>query len=88
MNALKTSIVITNYNYGRFVARCIDSALAQSYRDTEVVAWTMPREIILGKPSRAMGRAYSRYCKSTTAGKVPFLTSYPSSFLGVATRAV
>ena len=63
MNALKTSIVITNYNYGRFVARCIDSALAQSYRDTEVVAWTMPREIILGKPSRAMGRAYSRYCK-------------------------
>ncbi len=37
MNALRASIVITNYNYGRFLARCIDSALAQSYADTEVV---------------------------------------------------
>lgn len=37
MNAPRASIVITNYNYGRFVARCIDSALAQSYPDTEVV---------------------------------------------------
>jgi hypothetical protein len=37
MHAPKTSIVITNYNYGRFVARCIDSALAQSYPDTEVI---------------------------------------------------
>jgi Glycosyl transferase family 2 len=34
---LAASIVITNYNYGRFLARCIDSALAQSYPDTEVV---------------------------------------------------
>ena len=37
MSAPRTSIVITNYNYGRFVARCIDSALAQSYPDTEAV---------------------------------------------------
>ena len=37
MSAPRTSIVITNYNYGRFVARCIDSALAQSYPNTEVV---------------------------------------------------
>src|SRR5215469_16521569 len=37
MNAPRASIVVTNYNYGRFVARCIDSALAQSYPDTEVV---------------------------------------------------
>lgn len=37
MSAPKASIVITNYNYGRFLARCIDSALAQSHPDTEVV---------------------------------------------------
>jgi glycosyltransferase involved in cell wall biosynthesis len=37
MNATRVSIVITNYNYGRFVARCIDSALAQCYPNTEVV---------------------------------------------------
>jgi hypothetical protein len=37
MDAPRVSIVITNYNYGRFLARCIDSALAQSYIDTEVV---------------------------------------------------
>jgi glycosyltransferase involved in cell wall biosynthesis len=37
MSAPRTSIVITNYNYGRFVGRCIDSALAQSYPNTEVV---------------------------------------------------
>jgi glycosyltransferase involved in cell wall biosynthesis len=37
MTALGASIVITNYNYGRFLTRCIDSALAQSYPDTEVV---------------------------------------------------
>jgi GT2 family glycosyltransferase len=37
MNAPRAPIVVTNYNYGRFVARCIDSALAQSYPDIEVV---------------------------------------------------
>jgi glycosyltransferase involved in cell wall biosynthesis len=37
MNAPRASIIITNYNYAKFVARCIDSALAQSYPDTEVV---------------------------------------------------
>lgn len=37
MNAWSASIVITNYNYGRFLTRCIDSALAQSYPDTEIV---------------------------------------------------
>jgi hypothetical protein len=31
------SIVITNYNYGRFLSRCIDSALAQTHSKTEVV---------------------------------------------------
>lgn len=31
------SIVITNYNYGRFLPRCIESALAQNHPRTEVV---------------------------------------------------
>ena len=31
------SVLITNYNYGRFLAQAIDSALAQSYRDVEII---------------------------------------------------
>ena len=31
------SVVINNYNYGRFLADAIDSALAQTHPDTEVV---------------------------------------------------
>src|SRR5262245_23561615 len=31
------SIVINNYNYGRFLAGAIDSALGQTYAGTEVV---------------------------------------------------
>ena len=31
------SIVIHNFNYGRFLAHCIDSALAQSYPHCEVI---------------------------------------------------
>ena len=31
------SIVINNYNYERFLARCIDSALSQTYAKTEVI---------------------------------------------------
>jgi glycosyltransferase involved in cell wall biosynthesis len=31
------SIIINNYNYGRFVASAIDSALAQTYSDREVI---------------------------------------------------
>jgi glycosyltransferase involved in cell wall biosynthesis len=34
---MKASIVVTNYNYGRFLGEAIDSALAQSYRETEVI---------------------------------------------------
>jgi glycosyltransferase involved in cell wall biosynthesis len=37
MNAPKASIIVTNYNYGRFIGRCIDSALAQDYPKVEVV---------------------------------------------------
>src|SRR5438105_4615252 len=31
------SIIITSYNYGRFLTECIDSALAQTHRPTEVI---------------------------------------------------
>jgi hypothetical protein len=37
MVAPRVSIVIDNYNYGRFVGRAIESALAQTYPDTQVV---------------------------------------------------
>lgn len=34
---LLASIVINNYNYGRFLRQCINSALNQSFGNTEVV---------------------------------------------------
>ena len=34
---LRASILINNYNYGQFLRRCIDSALAQTYANTEVI---------------------------------------------------
>lgn len=34
---MKTSILINNYNYARYLSACIDSALAQDYADVEVV---------------------------------------------------
>jgi glycosyltransferase involved in cell wall biosynthesis len=33
----KASIIINNYNYGRFLAEAIDSALAQTHQNTEVI---------------------------------------------------
>jgi glycosyltransferase involved in cell wall biosynthesis len=34
---MKVSILINNYNYGRFLRQCIQSASAQDYRDIEIV---------------------------------------------------
>jgi glycosyltransferase involved in cell wall biosynthesis len=34
---MKVSIIIVNYNYGRFVGAAIESALAQTWPDTEVI---------------------------------------------------
>jgi glycosyltransferase involved in cell wall biosynthesis len=31
------SIVVVNYNYGRFLSRSVDSALAQTHSRTEVI---------------------------------------------------
>ncbi|TGQ31238.1 glycosyltransferase [Mesorhizobium sp. M00.F.Ca.ET.216.01.1.1] len=36
-NGIPVSIVIPNYNYARFLKRCIDSALGQDYADVEVI---------------------------------------------------
>jgi glycosyltransferase involved in cell wall biosynthesis len=35
--SVAVSIIINNYNYAEFLGRCIDSALAQSYADCEVI---------------------------------------------------
>ena len=37
MNRKLVSIVISNYNYGRFLGEAIDSALNQTYPHTEVI---------------------------------------------------
>lgn len=37
MKQIKLSIIIANYNYGEFLPKCIDSVLAQSYNDFEIV---------------------------------------------------
>jgi glycosyltransferase involved in cell wall biosynthesis len=37
MNERKVSIVINNYNYSEFLETCIDSALAQTYENVEVI---------------------------------------------------
>src|SRR3712207_366484 len=37
MDARLVSILVNNFNYGRFLAEAIDSALAQPYRPIEVV---------------------------------------------------
>jgi glycosyltransferase involved in cell wall biosynthesis len=38
MNAPLTTVVVTNYNYGRFLPHALDSVLAQSYPHIEVIA--------------------------------------------------
>ncbi len=36
-SSIKATIIISNYNYGRFLVAAIESALNQTYADTEVV---------------------------------------------------
>lgn len=37
--SLKVSVLINNYNYGRFLGECVESALAQTYGNIEVIAY-------------------------------------------------
>ena len=37
ISTLKVSIIINNYNYERFLSEAIDSAISQSYQNTEVI---------------------------------------------------
>ena len=51
------SIIIDNYNYGRFLAEAIDSALAQTYRHVEVIvvddgSTDHSRDVIVGYGNR------------------------------------
>ena len=34
---LKVSIIINNFNYGQYLGSCIESALAQTYQNIEVI---------------------------------------------------
>src|SRR5687768_1880208 len=48
---MRLSVLINNYNYGRYLRQCIDSALSQDWRDFEVIvvddgSTDMSREII------------------------------------------
>lgn len=54
------SIIVNNYNYGRYVGEAIDSALAQTYRNIEVVvvddgSTDQSRDVIAGYGSRVVG---------------------------------
>ena len=40
--SLLASIIITNFNYGRYLAEAIESALNQTYPDTEVIVALIP----------------------------------------------
>src|SRR5215813_5615142 len=34
---MKASVLINNYNYGRFLAECIESVLSQDFADWEII---------------------------------------------------
>src|SRR5690242_18207842 len=55
--AALVSIIVNNYNYGRFVGEAIESALGQTYRNTEIIvvddgSRDNSREVIAGYGSR------------------------------------
>jgi glycosyltransferase involved in cell wall biosynthesis len=87
--AVLVSIIITNYNYARFLADAIDSALAQSYPEVEVVvvddgSTDESREIITGygdrivtvlQQNRGMGATYNSGLAASRGDVIIFLDS-------------
>ena len=69
--AMRTSIIINNYNYARFLVQAVDSALNQTYPDIEVVVVDEgndpPRHIVdhsrfgQGHPIDIAGRVVPRF---------------------------
>jgi glycosyltransferase involved in cell wall biosynthesis len=84
---VRASVIVNNHNYGRFLGEAIDSALAQSYEDTEVVvvddgSTDESREIIAGygdridailKNNGGQGSAFNAGFAASSGGVVVFL---------------
>ena len=86
---MRVSIIITSYNYDRFLARAIDSALAQDHPDLEVIvvddgSTDRSREIIASygdriipvlKPNGGQGSAFNAGFARSTGEIIQFLDS-------------
>ena len=84
---MRVSIVIDNYNYEAYVARAVDSALAQTHSDVEVVVVDdgsrdgsmgvirgyADRVTVIDKPNGGQGSAYNAGYARTTGDMVVFL---------------
>lgn len=88
---MKVSIVVPNFNHGRFLAACIESILGQSYRNYE--AFIYDNKSI--DNSVAVARAYAAkdsrirllqapiHTTSAAAGITKAMTSYASGDIGI-----
>jgi hypothetical protein len=84
---MRVSIVIDNYNYAGFVTQAIDSALAQTHADVEVIVVDdgstdasvevingySDRVKVIAKPNAGQGSAYNVGFAASTGGVVIFL---------------
>ncbi len=84
---MRISVVIDNYNYQDYVARAIDSALAQTHPDMEVIVVDdgsrdgsvdvirryADRVLLIDKPNGGQGSAYNAGFARTTGDLVVFL---------------